>query len=73
MILGSRNIKTIKGKDYLYYVVSEDGKKRAIYCGLLSNPETEQKALKLELEQLKEQKKNLSQKVIEIENKLRVK
>ena len=69
--MGSRNIKTIKGKDYLYYVVSEDGKKRAIYCGLLSNPESEQKALKLELEQLKEQKKNLSQRVIEIENKLR--
>lgn len=69
--MGSRNIKTIKGKDYLYYIVSEDGKKRAIYCGLLSNPESEQKALKLELEQLKEQKKSLSQRVIEIENKLR--
>jgi hypothetical protein len=69
--LGSRNIKTIKGKDYLYYIVSEDGKKRAIYCGLASNIESEQKALKLELEQLKTQKKNLSQKVIEIENKLR--
>ena len=71
--MGSRNIKTIKGKDYLYYVVSEDGKKRAIYCGLLSNPESEHKALRLELAQLKEQKKNLSEKVIEIENKLRVK
>lgn len=69
--MGSRNIKNIKGKDYLYYVVSEDGKKRAIYCGLASSKETEQKALKLELEQLKEQKKNLSEKMIEIENKLR--
>ena len=71
--MGSRNIKTIKGKDYLYYIVSEEGKKRAIYCGLASDPETEQRALKLELAQLKEQKKNLSEKVIEIENKLRVK
>ena len=69
--MGSRNIKTIKGKDYLYYVVSEEGKKRAIYCGLLSNPDTEQKALRLELAQLKEQKRNLSEKVIEIENKLK--
>lgn len=69
--MGSRNIKNIKGKDYLYYVVSEDGKKRAIYCGLASSPESEQKALKLELEQLKQQKKTLSQKVIEIENRLR--
>ena len=69
--MGSRNIKTIKDKDYLYYIVSEDGKKRAIYCGLLSKPESEQKALKLELEQLKEQKKSLSQRVIEIENKLK--
>lgn len=69
--MGSRNIKTIKGKDYLYYIVSEEGKKRAIYCGLASSPESEQRALKLELEQLKEQKKSLSQRVIEIENKLR--
>ena len=69
--MGSRNIKTIKGKDYLYYIVSEDGKKRAIYCGLASDPESEQKALRLELDQLKEQKKNLAQKVIEIENKLK--
>lgn len=69
--MGSRNIKTIKGKDYLYYIVSEEGKKRAIYCGLASSPESEQKALKLELDQLKEQKKNLSEKVIEIENKLK--
>lgn len=69
--MGSRNIKNIKGKDYLYYIVSENGKKKAIYCGLLSNPETERFALKLELSQLKEQKKNLSEKVVEIENKLK--
>ncbi|KAF6246383.1 hypothetical protein C6990_09665 [Nitrosopumilus sp. b3] len=69
--MGSRNIKNIKGKDYLYYIISEDGKKKAIYCGLLSNPESEKKALKLELGQLKQQKKNLSEKVIEIENKLK--
>lgn len=69
--MGSRNIKNIKGKDYLYYVVSEDGKKRAIYCGLASSKEAEQKALKLELTQLKEQKKNLSKKVLDIENKLK--
>jgi formate-dependent nitrite reductase cytochrome c552 subunit len=69
--MGSRNIKTIKGKEYLYYIVSEDGVKRAIYCGLASSKDAEQKALKLELEQLKEQKKNLSEKMIEIENKLR--
>jgi hypothetical protein len=69
--MGSRNIKNIKGKDYLYYIISEDGVKRAIYCGLLSNPESEKKALKLELEQLKQQKKNLSEKMIGIENKLK--
>jgi hypothetical protein len=69
--MGSRNVKTIKGKDYLYYIVSEDGKKRAIYCGLATESETEKKALKLELEQLKQQKKNLNEKMIEIENKLR--
>jgi len=69
--MGSRNIKNIKGKDYLYYVISDDGKKKATYCGLASSKEAEQNALKLELEQLKQQKKNLSEKMIEIENKLR--
>jgi len=69
--MGSRNLKTIKGKEYLYYVISQDGEKRAIYCGLASKPESEKKALELELKYLKLQKEKLSQKVISVEHQLR--
>ena len=68
--MGSRNLKMNKGRQYLYYIVSENGKKRAMYCGLASKPESEKKALKLELEEIKKQKRNLSRKVIEIESKI---
>lgn len=64
-------IKTVKDKKYLYFSYYENGGKREKYCGLASNKQSEKKALQFELEYLKEQKKNLSQKVIEIENKLK--
>lgn len=69
--MGSRNLKTIKGQTYLYYVISENGKKRAIYCGLASKSESEKRALKLELEELQSQKKTLTKKTITIQNKLK--
>lgn len=61
-----------KGRQYLYYIVSENGKKRAIYCGLASKPESEKKALQLEMEQLKKQKTVLREKMIEIESKIKM-
>ena len=64
-------IKTVKDKKYLYYSYYEDGEKCEKYCGLASNPDSEKKALQFELEHLKEQKKSLSQKVIEIESKIK--
>jgi len=69
--MGSTTTKTVRNKEYLYFVHYENRKKKEVYCGLASDPESEKKALRLELEQLKEQKKSLAQKVIEIENKLR--
>ena len=64
-------IKEIGNNEYLYYVYYENGKKKDVYCGLASMKESKQKALRLELEQLKIQKNNLSEKVIEIENRLK--
>ena len=69
--MGSRNLKTIKGKKYLYYIISENGKKRAIYCGLASKIESEKKTLELELQYLKLQKKDLTQKVVMVERQLK--
>ena len=69
--MGSTTTKTIKGNEYLYYVYYENRKKKEVYCGLSSNVQSKKNALKFELEHLKKQKKDLSQKVIEIENKLK--
>ena len=63
-------IKRIKNHDYLYFVYYENGTRYDVYCGLASKPESKRKFLKLELEYLKEQKDNLSDKVIHIESKL---
>ena len=69
--MGSRNIKTIKGKQYLYYVISENGKKRAMYCGLASNSESKKKAIHYELEFLKSHKKILIKKINKLEKNLK--
>ena len=63
--------KTVKGKGYLYFAYSNNGRKNEVYCGLASKPESEKKALQFELEHLKDQKKSLSVKVIEIESKIK--
>jgi len=68
--MGSTTTKLIKGNEYLYYVYYENRKKKEVYCGLASESISKKKALQLELEQLKEQKKNLSQKIMEIESKI---
>ncbi len=69
--VGSTTTKIIKGNEYLYYVYYENRKKKEVYCGLSSDVKSEKKALQFELEKLKEQKKNLSQKVVEIETKMK--
>lgn len=69
--MGSTTTKTVRGNKYLYYVRYENRKKKEVYCGQADTQEAERKALELELEQLKQQKKNITQKVIELENKLR--
>ena len=53
----------------MYY---DNGQKKNVYCGLASKPESKRKALELEISSLKEQKKGLSEKVSDLENKLRI-
>jgi|APSaa5957512535_1039671.scaffolds.fasta_scaffold44203_2 hypothetical protein len=66
-------IKTVKDKKYLYFSYYETGEKREKYCGLASDKQSKKKALQFELEHLKEQKNNITQKIIEIEQKLKSK
>lgn len=69
--MGSTTIKVVKGREYLYYVYYDNGQKKNIYCGLATKPESKKKALELELEYMKNQSRNLSQKMIEIEQKIK--
>ena len=65
--------KNVKGIEYLYftYYDPKDGKKKEIYCGLASKPESKKKALNLEISYLLEQKKNVVEKVNKAENELK--
>ena len=64
-------IKTVRDKKYLYFSYYDKGEKCEKYCGLSSDPQSKKKALQFELEYLKNQKKNLSQKVIDIESEIK--
>jgi hypothetical protein len=65
--------KTVKGKQYLYYSYydPDEQKKKEIYCGQSDTKEAKQKALEIELEQLKKQKKALVKKILKIESLLK--
>lgn len=66
-------IKKVKGIEYLYYTYYDQktGKKKEVYCGLSSKPESKKKALKLEISYLTEQKKNIIERVNEVESELK--
>ena len=67
------SIKKVKGSEYLYFIYydSKTGKKKEVYCGLSSRPESKKKALEMEIDYLNEQKKNLSEKVQSAESELK--
>ena len=60
-IMGCTTVKTVKGRDYLYYSYYLDGKKMQSYCGIVGTPISRQKALDFEIIELKTQKKHLSE------------
>ena len=48
---GTRDIKTIAGKKYVYYQYHDQkGQRKTKYCGPLGKPESEIKALEMERE-----------------------
>lgn len=64
--------KNVKGKRYLYYSYydTDERKKKEIYCGGVDTKEANRKALETELEYLRKQKKNLNDRIKEIESQL---
>jgi len=69
--LGSTAIKTVRGKEYLYYIYYEGGKKKERYCGLASNEDSKRKLIEFELEELKINKNEINEKIKELEIKLK--
>jgi len=65
--------KTVKGKKYLYFTYYDQkaGKKKEIYCGLSNTVEAKSKALELELKHLKENKKEITEKISDVETELK--
>ena len=56
-------IKEINGKNYVYFIHYPEGKKVDVYCGVESKPESQRKALVLEIEETKRQIDSLSEKL----------
>lgn len=67
------SVKKVKGKNYLYftYYDQQTGKKKEIYCGLNNTVESKSKALELELKHLNENKKEITEKITEVETELK--
>ena len=69
--MGSTAIKTVRGKEYLYYIYYVDGKKNEKYCGLASNDKSNRKAIEFELEELQMNKNQINEKIKELQVKLK--
>lgn len=70
--MGSRNYKTVKGKEYLYYVTQKNSKPEVTYCGPVSKLESEKKALDMEVIDLEKQKNIIEKKLKQITRKLTI-
>lgn len=68
--LGSISIKTIKDKQYMYYIYYANDAKYEKYCGLASSDESKRKAIEFELEELEGQQKSIALKISELSSKL---
>ena len=62
-------IKEINGKNYVYFIHYPEGKKVDVYCGVESKPESQRKALVLEMDETKRQIAALNEKLIELTTK----
>ena len=65
-------IKTVRGKRYVYFWFYDGkGRKTEKYLGPVEDPETEKKALKLQLEYLQKVKDEIEKEIKKVKRKLR--
>ncbi len=61
--MGSQIIRKRKDKEYLYYAYYDNGKRKEMYCGLVSDPQSENKSIKFEIEELEKLRSNITNKL----------
>ena len=59
-------VKEINGKNYVYFIHYLEGKKVDVYCGAESKPESQRKALALEIKETRKQITVLNKKLSEL-------
>ena len=64
------SIKKINNCDYIYYRYYKDGKRRDLYCGSASKPESIRKSLEFELEYLENQSRGYAKQAAQIKKQL---
>jgi len=69
--MGAEVLRNLNGKEYLYYVYYDDGKRKEIYCGLASKSESKKKAEETQVVELTNQKKIITEKIIILNKKIR--
>ena len=63
-------IRKINGTEYVYFVHWKDGRTSDVYCGAKSNPESEKKALRMEIESKRRRMDELNAELVELEARL---
>lgn len=58
--MGSQIIRKRKNKEYLYYAYYDNGKRKEMYCGLVSDHKSKRKAIEFEIEELEKQRSNIT-------------
>ena len=61
--MGSQIIRKRKDKEYLYYAYYDNGKRKEMYCGLVSDPQSKNKSIKFEIEELEKLRSNITNKL----------
>ena len=68
--MGTTNVKTIGGRQYLYYEYMDDGRHVSRSCGRADSPESARKALMIELEELEANRKRICARIAEIREEI---
>lgn len=58
--MGTRTIRKIRNKEYLYYIYYENKQRREVCCGLVSDPKSNKKLKDTMLADLQKQKENIT-------------